>query len=181
MPPPRNRRIITLDELITLLANYALRDNSKNTSQSRTSFELNEILTILPSLAQGLDVNIKFTNGITGYEFTSQIGVFDFFNVRLIHGWLLDKQDAATSEAIGGRSYNELVGFMCSESERIVELEAIVKELAFLDEEEARKNLLEIMQVEKILDGGEGEEGKKGGDGGKVGRKGRWEGALLSQ
>ena len=155
-----NRRVITLEELITLLANYALRRASSSpvdhtasqTKMHTQSFEINEILEILPSLAQGLDINVKFTQGVSGYEFTNQIAAFDFFNVLLVHGWLLDEQDAATHDAIGDLSYNQVVEMIISKAETVKLLEEIKGEILLLEEEEqAAKDLKEIIAVEKLL------------------------------
>lgn len=35
--------------------------------------------------------------------------VFDLLDIPLVHGWLVDPQDAPTAAAVGHKSYNELV------------------------------------------------------------------------
>ena len=57
---------------------------------------LDGAVTRLPTRAEGLDVNVKF-NG--GFEFTSDLAIFDLLDVRLVHGWRVDgENDAATAE-----------------------------------------------------------------------------------
>ena len=119
----RNSRTITLEEIIGILANLALTK-----TDVASSFSLNEILTLMPSLARGLDVNVKFHAGVSGFEFTDQITAFDFFGVSLVHGWLNDPQDEMTANAIGGRSYNQLIEQQCLESDLRLELEGKEKE-----------------------------------------------------
>ena len=53
---------------------------------------LHEVLSLIPSLQHGLDVNPKFTAGPTGVEYTSNLTCFDLLGVELVHGWLLDRQ-----------------------------------------------------------------------------------------
>eukprot|EP01031_Cornospumella_fuschlensis_P026101 gene26101-31518_t len=68
---------------------------------------MNDILNVLPKLARGLDVNIKF-NGVNKYEFTEEISIFDILDIPLVHGWLYDASDADLSKHIGDLSYNHL-------------------------------------------------------------------------
>ena len=39
---------------------------------------------------EGLDVNVKF-NG--GFEFTSDLAIFDLLDVRLVHGWRVGRRE----------------------------------------------------------------------------------------
>ena len=48
-------------------------------------------------------------SSITEFEFTPECVVFDLLSIGLYHGWLVDPQNADTSSAIGGVSYNQLV------------------------------------------------------------------------
>jgi len=63
---------------------------------------------MLPKTQQGIDVNVQF-KGITAFEFTSELMLFDFCNTRLVHGWLVDPQDQETHTLISNLSYNQLV------------------------------------------------------------------------
>lgn len=48
-------------------------------------------MTVLPKLATGLDVNVRFT-GVSDFEYTPECSVFDLLGVPLYHGWLVDPQ-----------------------------------------------------------------------------------------
>jgi len=37
------------------------------------------------------------------------VAVFDLLGIALVHGWLVDPQDATTAAVFGNKSYNELV------------------------------------------------------------------------
>lgn len=43
---------------------------------------MNSCLELFPTLQAGLDVNVKF-NTVGGFEFTSQLDIFDTFSVSL--------------------------------------------------------------------------------------------------
>ncbi len=43
------------------------------------------------------------------FEFTSESGIFDLFQVQLYHGWLVDPQDQLTYDVVCMLSYNQLV------------------------------------------------------------------------
>ena len=67
-----------------------------------------DAIDILPTLAQGLDVNVGFSS-IQDFEFTAECAVFDILNIRLVHGWLIDENDTQTKRAVNHRSYNQIV------------------------------------------------------------------------
>ncbi|XP_031477739.1 uncharacterized protein LOC116248869 isoform X1 [Nymphaea colorata] len=71
---------------------------------------------LVPSLATGIDVNVRFRN-IHDFEFTPVCAIFDLLEIDLVHGWIIDPQDADTASAIGSNSYNTLM-------EKLVALEA---------------------------------------------------------
>ena len=48
-------------------------------------------MTVLPKLATGLDVNVRFT-GVSDFEYTPECSVFDLLGIPLYHGWLVDPQ-----------------------------------------------------------------------------------------
>ena len=50
-----------------------------------------------------------FIGSVESFEFTSESGVFDLFQVPLYHGWLVDPQDLPTYEIVSKLSYNQLV------------------------------------------------------------------------
>lgn len=71
-----------------------------------------DAMAVLPKLATGLDVNVRFT-AVDAFEFTGEIAIFDLLRLPLVHGWLVDPSDAATVAAVGAMSYNELVEKLC--------------------------------------------------------------------
>ena len=58
---------------------------------------LNDSIAVLPRLATGLDVNVRFT-GISDFEFTPELLIFDVLNINLYHGWLVDPQESSFTE-----------------------------------------------------------------------------------
>lgn len=66
-----------------------------------------DAIEILPTLAQGLDVNVKFS-GVDAFEFDRNIGVFDMMGMNLYHGWVIDPLDESFS-SLRSLSYNALV------------------------------------------------------------------------
>ncbi|GMH97918.1 hypothetical protein TrVE_jg8346 [Triparma verrucosa] len=120
--------IISFDELVQLIGGLAL-DDKKSAADN-----LETLMDLLPTLAKGLDVNPKFCEGVTGYEYTDKIVAFDTFGVELVHGWLIDPSDP-NHDMFEGLSYNQLVELVIS-SDSSGKVEEIVKGdavRAFLD------------------------------------------------
>lgn len=69
----------------------------------------------LSYLRQGLDVNVHFTSGIRGFEFTAETAIFDLLRIPLVHGWLADPADAVTLSVVDGLSYNQLAEQLISQ------------------------------------------------------------------
>lgn len=68
-----------------------------------------DFLDVLPNLAHGIHVNVRFC-APSAFEFTKEVAVFDLFpRVTLLHGWLIDPQDARLAAAFGTLSYNQVV------------------------------------------------------------------------
>ena len=97
-----------------MLAEYLLDTNFAKSELSTEDFQANlqhnlaDAISLLPRLATGIDVNLRF-NDIQGMEFTGEISVFDLLGIELVHGWVVDPQDALTAAAVGDKTYNELV------------------------------------------------------------------------
>ena len=53
---------------------------------------------------------------VSGFEFTSESGLFDLFDVVLYHGWLVDPQDEETYQVVSHYSYNQLVEMVVNNS-----------------------------------------------------------------
>jgi ubiquitin carboxyl-terminal hydrolase MINDY-1/2 len=47
-------------------------------------------------------------NSPTSFEPTREVAVFDLLGIPLVHGWLVDPQDAEATRCLGGRSYNQV-------------------------------------------------------------------------
>mmetsp|Transcript_15687 Transcript_15687/g.32781 ORF Transcript_15687/g.32781 Transcript_15687/m.32781 type:complete len:533 (-) Transcript_15687:151-1749(-) len=121
LPPECVRNgVASTDDIVNILADRAitLQQNNKTivshsdvdgNDHSHHEFHLNEVLGLLPNLQHGMDVNIKFTTGPSGVEYTKNLAAFDLLGVELVHGWLLDPQDVETLSVIGNKSYNELI------------------------------------------------------------------------
>jgi hypothetical protein len=102
---------ISLDEVIHLVAEIILEENEKlkaNHAAASINQTFDDILQILPKLAQGLDLNICF-HGVNKFEFTQEISIFDVLQIPLLHGWLYDIRIDELVSIIGDKSYNHLI------------------------------------------------------------------------
>ncbi|EAL72235.1 hypothetical protein ACTFIW_009702 [Dictyostelium discoideum] len=63
---------------------------------------------VLPSLEKGLIVNIYF-DSIQGFEKTEPCQIFDYLNIKLVHGWIVDPNQKEVKQLIGHLNYNDLV------------------------------------------------------------------------
>jgi MINDY deubiquitinase len=61
------------------------------TSRANLTRNLADAVTLLPKLATGIDVNVRF-HDIRGFEFTDEVAIFDLLDTSLVHGWLVDPQ-----------------------------------------------------------------------------------------
>lgn len=62
---------------------------------------------------EGLDVNPQF-GSVSGFEFTSEMNVFDLCNVRLLHGWIADKDGGPAMARLAQMSYNSATEIVCT-------------------------------------------------------------------
>jgi hypothetical protein len=114
-----DRPEVSTAELMSLLAARLLDVNDKSASddemvRQNQEQNLNDAVAVLPALATGLDVNVRFRHPLD-FEFTAELAVFDLLDVTLCHAWVAGPEHAAARDAIGARSYNQLM-------ERLVEL-----------------------------------------------------------
>lgn len=104
-----DRACISLSELISEVAEVIVESTAKMGNNDMTRQQLlDSVLMTLPKLAKGLDLNVRFT-GVSDYEFTQEISVFDALDIPLVHGWVLDPQDRITAGVIENQSYNHLM------------------------------------------------------------------------
>ncbi|XP_050606336.1 ubiquitin carboxyl-terminal hydrolase MINDY-1 isoform X1 [Macaca thibetana thibetana] len=109
---PLQKEVITSDELMAHLGNCLLSIKPQEKSEGlQLNFQQNvdDAITVLPKLATGLDVNVRFT-GVSDFEYTPECSVFDLLGIPLYHGWLVDPQQSPEAvRAVGKLSYNQLV------------------------------------------------------------------------
>ena len=99
---------LTLQDVLARLADRLVEANQAAQDNPDVRAALDGAVTRLPTLAEGLDVNVKFAGGL--FEFTSDLAIFDLLDVRLVHGWRVDgENEPETAEALGSRSYNECI------------------------------------------------------------------------
>lgn len=123
--------VASTDDVVNMLAGWAIERASTNTS-SDNEYHLNEVLSLLPSLQHGMDVNPKFDSP-TGVEYTNNLAAFDSLGIELVHGWLVDPVEAA-AVLIQDKSYNELIELVIGGSEAKDEIERLSDFLAKLEE-----------------------------------------------
>ena len=107
---------------------------NNTTNNHHNEYHLNEVLSLLPNLQHGMDVNPKFTSGPNGVEYTNNLAAFDLLGVELVHGWLLDKQDVETMSVVEEKTYNELIELVISGNEARDEVDILEKELSLMME-----------------------------------------------
>ncbi|KAI8386757.1 uncharacterized protein CGFF_01980 [Nakaseomyces glabratus] len=69
---------VDLDQLLTVLADIAIATNPKDE-------ELSVLLSLLPQLHTGLNINPRFDGT---FEDTKELSVFKLFDIDIIHGWI---------------------------------------------------------------------------------------------
>lgn len=124
----RSRKYVDLDELLQAIASIILKiststkEEESGESQSRcnkTSEEedesnISQILTLLPSLQDGMNINPIF-NG--SFRDSSELALFNALDVKLVHGWLItDDNEELTN--LSNVSYDEALD-MCMEASEL--------------------------------------------------------------
>ena len=131
--------VASTDDVVNMLANRALirsqqssstssslektdkegdnDDNDETNKPSNHEYHLNEVLSILPTLQHGMDVNPQFTSP-QSIEYTHNLAAFDLLGVELVHGWVLDPQDLESCAVVEMKSYNELIELVIGGDER---------------------------------------------------------------
>lgn len=104
---------VSQEKLLSLVAERLIDSNS-NVDNKDAGFVENQqqniadAIDLLPRLATGIDVNIKFRR-IDDFEFTPECAIFDLLDIPLYHGWIVDPQDHETASAIDSKSYNAIM------------------------------------------------------------------------
>jgi hypothetical protein len=140
------QNVASIENVVNMLAGRALK------SEENSSYHIDELLKLFPSLQYGMDVNPKFTVGPTGVEYTKGLSAFDLMGVELVHGWLIDALDEQHGNVIGSKSYNELTETMIMGNEASEEMQKIdsrIRELQKqIPDEDKEKN-----QVDDVATG----------------------------
>uniref|UniRef100_A0A8C4KV85 Ubiquitin carboxyl-terminal hydrolase n=1 Tax=Equus asinus TaxID=9793 RepID=A0A8C4KV85_EQUAS len=107
---PPQKEVITSDELMAHLDCLLSIKPQEKSEGLQLNFQQNvdDAMTVLPKLATGLDVNVRFT-GVSDFEYTPECSIFDLLGIPLYHGWLVDPQSPEAVSAVGKLSYNQLV------------------------------------------------------------------------
>ncbi|XP_040986176.1 ubiquitin carboxyl-terminal hydrolase MINDY-2-like isoform X1 [Juglans microcarpa x Juglans regia] len=105
---------VSQEKLLALVAERLIDSNSNLNNKDAGYVEnqqqnISDAIDLLPRLATGIDVNIKFRR-MDDFEFTPECAIFDLLDIPLYHGWIVDPQDTGTANAIGSKSYNALTG-----------------------------------------------------------------------
>ncbi|PSS11461.1 Ubiquitin carboxyl-terminal hydrolase like isoform 1 [Actinidia chinensis var. chinensis] len=104
---------VSQEKLLALVAERLIDSNSNVNNRDAGYVEnqqqnIGDAIDLLPRLATGIDVNIKFKR-IDDFEFTRECAIFDLLDIPLCHGWIVDTQDYDLANAIGSKSYNTIV------------------------------------------------------------------------
>jgi hypothetical protein len=107
---PENYQSISMEELLQGLITFIVDSKPTNIPQSKKElyeYNLQEAIDLLPKIQTGLDVNVRFT-GISNFEYTKDLVIFDLLEIPLYHGWLYDPSNNENANVIGSLSYNQL-------------------------------------------------------------------------
>jgi hypothetical protein len=97
---------VPLATLLNSLVGHLYERGGNNHDPERDHM-LDEAVKAIPLLQYGLDVNVRFRNS-EDYEFNAHTVVLDLLRIRLVHGWVIDPQNALLLEAVGSNGYNQL-------------------------------------------------------------------------
>ncbi|XP_048230070.1 ubiquitin carboxyl-terminal hydrolase MINDY-1 isoform X2 [Ricinus communis] len=117
---------VSQEKLLSLVAEHLIDSNSNNKDAGYVENQQQNIadaIDLLPRLATGIDVNIKFRR-IDDFEFTPECAIFDLLDIPLYHGWIVDPQDYDTAIAIGSKSYNAIMGELVALETQVMEGES---------------------------------------------------------
>lgn len=167
-----DRSEVTSDQLIEMIGthlidkNPPLKDENLRKNQQQT---LDDIMGILPTMENGLDVNVRFDK-VSSFEYDARISVFDMLGVSLYHGWVADPSDVETFEVVGKMSYNQLVDrIILADTKKMEHDRKHKKEEAGAEEtedEQQEENQQELTGIEEREKGGQKEEEDEKEEGG---------------
>jgi len=97
---PKQR--ISVDEVVKRIVSF-MKQQATNEEETKQVEDLGKLL---QELQVGMDVNFGFT-ACDSFEPTKQSKVFQFCNLRMLHGWLADPQ-SREGQIIGNLTYNDV-------------------------------------------------------------------------
>ena len=125
---------VPLKELVQVLADIGLQLTDK------AGTDINELLTILPQLHKGLNVNPKFDGS---FEDSKEMSIFRLFDVDLVHGWVIGNR---INDAI-----NEKVCHYSYESAQRILTQAADINSGVLTEDNSKEILDDALHIELFL------------------------------
>ncbi|WAQ91617.1 hypothetical protein PtA15_15A6 [Puccinia triticina] len=137
LPGPPTRTSISFTSLLSLLADYLVRQNLQ-------ADQLHAALSTIPTTQTGLDLNPRF-GSIDGFRAPSRssaaqgLDLFSAVGIPLVHGWIADSQDFDTWDVVVGK---------CGDYDKAVELAVTGEELLAKQLENPH---LELRQEEQSL------------------------------
>ena len=107
-------------------------------SLQRKIQQIDDLISTLPSLSKGLDLNPKFTSGPNGFEYTSNIAVFDALHIDLVHGWLIDPQGEDLYQLLNTQTYNQIMDTMVHGTDVVDEIIKLENNIEVKEAEELK-------------------------------------------
>ena len=104
----RTRLRKSIEQVVQLIATRIFDANPTVATNADLRKNIDDVISIMPSLHNGLDLNVKFRH-TKDYEFTREIATFDILGISLVHGWVRNPDDSELVSVLGAKSYNELV------------------------------------------------------------------------
>jgi hypothetical protein len=90
---------VVVSNLLQLLAEILLNSNNED-----VALDTNHVLTYLPKLVSGLNINIRFDGT---FEDGPEMALFRMYNVPIVHGWICDPGDPCWDAIQEVGSYDE--------------------------------------------------------------------------
>eukprot|EP00756_Hemistasia_phaeocysticola_P018253 Hpha_TRINITY_DN15583_c3_g3::TRINITY_DN15583_c3_g3_i1::g.103995::m.103995 len=109
---------VTLSELLNAATDWLFEKQSKRglSHNPDMHYQLDDVIRHLPSLQDGMDVNVRFRSA-SDYEFMPAMVCYDAFDIKMLHGWVLDAADPEFAEVVGKNSYNGLTDLLIARNE----------------------------------------------------------------
>eukprot|EP01064_Diplonema_japonicum_P020323 TRINITY_DN2956_c0_g2_i1.p1 TRINITY_DN2956_c0_g2~~TRINITY_DN2956_c0_g2_i1.p1 ORF type:complete len:356 (+),score=33.88 TRINITY_DN2956_c0_g2_i1:53-1120(+) len=111
-------RSLLYEDLVKMLADFMIEETTRRGPENpAVEFCMQEVLDLLPVLEHGMDVNIKF-KAVGECETGTGLACFDYFSIRLVHGWLPDEA-SSYNELIKQSSYNQITEWIIKKNEEL--------------------------------------------------------------